>query len=220
MRKAMYRGAIGHVSHCDRACFKARKGIFRHRKRHVSQQEIRNREPETGHSNDNRLNVRRIHKHNENRVFSPHRLLIEKKCVVFTIVCCLFSTILRKLWRCLRCSQTAKRAMALAFSQWSTKRKRKNDLASQNHSCTYIKRLESQPKSALTAARGVAVSRLPLGTRLQKEVKSIGNEEIDDLLLHRYLKRTDGGVHQSSVDAHEGMLSLLHYHLAGAVRVH
>ena len=123
LRKAMYRGAIGHVSHCDRACFEARKGIFRHRKRHVSQQEIRNREPETGHSNDNRLNVRRIHKHNENRVFSPHRLLIEKKCVVFTIVCCLFSTILRKLLRCLCCSQTAKRAMALAFYPMVHKKK-------------------------------------------------------------------------------------------------
>lgn len=123
LRKAMYRGAIGHVSHCDRACFEARKGIFRHRKRHVSQHEIRNREHETGPSNDNRLNVRRVHNHNENRVFSPHRLLIEKKCVVFTIVCCLFSTILRKLWRCLRCSQTAKRAMAFAFYPMVHKKK-------------------------------------------------------------------------------------------------
>lgn len=99
LRKAMYRGAIGHVSHRDRACFEARKGIFRHAKRHVSQHEIRNRERQMGSRNDNRLNVRRIHKRNENRAFSPHRLLVEKKCVVFTIVCCLFSTILRKLWR-------------------------------------------------------------------------------------------------------------------------
>lgn len=115
--------AKSHVSRCDRACFEARKGIFRHRERHVSQHEIRNREHETDPSNDNRLNVRRIHKHNDNRVFSPHRLLIEKKCVVFTIVCCLFSTILRKLWRCLRCSQTAKRAMALAFYPMVHKKK-------------------------------------------------------------------------------------------------
>lgn len=99
LRNAMYRGAIGHVSHRDRACFEARKGIFRHAKRHVSQHEIQNREHEMGSYNNNRLNVRRIHKRNENRAFSPHRLLFEKKCVVFTIVCCLFSTILRKLWR-------------------------------------------------------------------------------------------------------------------------
>lgn len=115
LRKAMYRGAIGHVSHCDRASFEARKGIFRHAKRHVSQYEIRNRERQTGSKNDNRLNFRRIHKRNENRAFSPHRLLVEKKCVVFTIVCCLFSTILRKLWRWCHYSPTAKRAMAFAF---------------------------------------------------------------------------------------------------------
>ena len=115
LRRAMYRGAIGHVSHCDRACFEARKGIFCHAKRHVSKHEIRNLEHETGSSIDNRLNVRRIHKRNKNRVFSPHRLLVEKECVVFTIVCCLFSTILRKLWRWWRCSQSAKRAMAFAF---------------------------------------------------------------------------------------------------------
>lgn len=82
-------------SSLHRASFVLRLGVFRPSIRHVSRCGMRYLKLQNSPVNCKNLMVRLLRIFCENRIFAPNHLLVEKKHVVFTIVCCIFSAPMR-----------------------------------------------------------------------------------------------------------------------------
>ena len=94
-RKMPNRVAKAKLSSLDWASFVLRLGVFRPSIRHVSRCGMRYLKLQNSPVNCKYLMVRLLRIFCENRIFAPNHLLVEKKHVVFTIVCCIFSAPMR-----------------------------------------------------------------------------------------------------------------------------